>query len=251
MLAAEEDPQALPQEIARHEALRDKLDAARRRLEAQAQGAGGGGAVRRVRGQAGGAGEAPGPGQGQASQAAGSRLPRSERAEQPERPGQPSDAQEQEPRVPSGLQRAGGGGCGRQPADPERSGSADAPATATSWWRTSRRSRRRWAGRRLLLADNGYANVRSGGGAGRCRDRGLGVDLSAEGRRRRHDFRPAKPAAPREPKAEWLKAMAEKLASEEGRASLRSCASRPSSRSSASSRRCSASPGSRCAASTR
>ena len=35
--AAEEDPQALPQEIARHEALRDKLDAARRRLEAQAR----------------------------------------------------------------------------------------------------------------------------------------------------------------------------------------------------------------------
>ena len=32
-----DDPQALPQEIARHEALRDKLDAARRRLEAQAK----------------------------------------------------------------------------------------------------------------------------------------------------------------------------------------------------------------------
>ena len=35
--AGEEDPQALPQEIARREALRDKLDAARRRLEAQAR----------------------------------------------------------------------------------------------------------------------------------------------------------------------------------------------------------------------
>ena len=34
--AGEEDPQALPKEIARREALRDKLDAARRRLEAQA-----------------------------------------------------------------------------------------------------------------------------------------------------------------------------------------------------------------------
>ena len=41
---------------------------------------------------------------------------------------------------------------------------------------------------------------------------------AAEGHRRRHDFRPAKPAAPREPKAEWLKTMAEKLASEESRA---------------------------------
>ena len=33
----EEDPQALPKEIARREALRDRLDAARRRLEAQAR----------------------------------------------------------------------------------------------------------------------------------------------------------------------------------------------------------------------
>ena len=35
-VAGEDDPQALPQEIARRAALRDKLDAARRRLEAQA-----------------------------------------------------------------------------------------------------------------------------------------------------------------------------------------------------------------------
>ena len=35
-VAGEDDPQALPKEIARREALRDKLDAARRRLEAQA-----------------------------------------------------------------------------------------------------------------------------------------------------------------------------------------------------------------------
>ena len=35
--AGEDDPQALPKEIARREALRDKLDAARGRLEAQAQ----------------------------------------------------------------------------------------------------------------------------------------------------------------------------------------------------------------------
>ena len=35
-VAGEEDPQALPREIARREALRDKLDAARRHLEAQA-----------------------------------------------------------------------------------------------------------------------------------------------------------------------------------------------------------------------
>ena len=45
------------------------------------------------------------------------------------------------------------------------------------------------------------------------------VSTAAEGRRRTHDFRPAKaPPAVREPKADWLKAMAGKLASEQGRA---------------------------------
>jgi len=44
------------------------------------------------------------------------------------------------------------------------------------------------------------------------------VSTAAEGRGRRHDVGPARPAAPREPKAGWLKAMAEKLASEESRA---------------------------------
>ena len=43
------------------------------------------------------------------------------------------------------------------------------------------------------------------------------MSTAAEGHRRQHDLRPAKPAAPRELKAEWLKAMAEKLASEERR----------------------------------
>ena len=44
------------------------------------------------------------------------------------------------------------------------------------------------------------------------------MSTSAEGRQRTHDFRPAKALPPaKEPKAEWLKAMVEKLASEEGR----------------------------------
>ncbi len=42
-----------------------------------------------------------------------------------------------------------------------------------------------------------------------------------EGRRRRHDFRPATAAAARDPKAEWLQAMAAKLAGAEGRALYR------------------------------
>ena len=45
------------------------------------------------------------------------------------------------------------------------------------------------------------------------------VATAAAGRRRRHDFRPAKADTPaKEPKAEWLQVMAKKLASEEGRA---------------------------------
>jgi hypothetical protein len=45
------------------------------------------------------------------------------------------------------------------------------------------------------------------------------VATGAQGRRRTHDFRPAKAQAPpKEPKADWLKAMAAKLESAEGRA---------------------------------
>ena len=72
-----------------------------------------------------------------------------------------------------------------------------------------------------VLADNGYAN-----GAEVAAPEASGIEAlvstSAEGRRRTHDFRPVKalPAA-KEPKADWLKAMAEKLASEEGRASYK------------------------------
>ncbi len=44
----------------------------------------------------------------------------------------------------------------------------------------------------------------------------------AQGPRRPHHFRPAKAVvAPKEPKAEWLKAMAAKLESEDGRALYR------------------------------
>ena len=69
-----------------------------------------------------------------------------------------------------------------------------------------------------VLADNGYAN---GAEVAALEASGIEalVSTSAEGRRRTHDFRPVKalPAA-KEPRADWLKAMAEKLASEEGRA---------------------------------
>ena len=72
-----------------------------------------------------------------------------------------------------------------------------------------------------ILADNGYAN---GDEVAALAESGIEalVATAAEGRRRRHDFRPAKAETPaKEPKAEWLQVMAAKLASEEGRALYR------------------------------
>ena len=73
----------------------------------------------------------------------------------------------------------------------------------------------------LALADHGYAH---GAEVERLAEDGIEalVATGAAGRRRRHDFRPAKGGAPpKEPQAEWLKAMAAKLASEPGRALYR------------------------------
>ena len=92
-VAGEEDPRALPKEIARREALRDKLDAARRHLEAQAEARGAAereaweakvAAREKRRGRA--RGKHPKP----PAEDAGCG-----RAKQSERPGQPADAQEQ------------------------------------------------------------------------------------------------------------------------------------------------------------
>ena len=88
----EDDPQALPKEIARREALCDRLDAARRRLEARAKARAEAEradyeakvAARETRHR---------PGQGQAPEAARRDAAR-RRAEQSERSGQPADAQE-------------------------------------------------------------------------------------------------------------------------------------------------------------
>ena len=72
-----------------------------------------------------------------------------------------------------------------------------------------------------VLADNGYAN---GDEVAALAESGIEalVSTATEGRRRRHDFRPAKAEAPvKEPKAEWLQVMTAKLASEDGRALYR------------------------------
>ena len=72
-----------------------------------------------------------------------------------------------------------------------------------------------------MLADNGYAN---GAEVAALEAGGIKalVATAAEGRRRRHDFRPSGAGtAVKEAKAEWLREMATKLDSEEGRALYR------------------------------
>ena len=72
-----------------------------------------------------------------------------------------------------------------------------------------------------VLADNGYA---AGTEVAELQNRGLEVlvAVGTEDRRRKHDFRPEKPEKPvKEPKADWLKRMQEKMSSDESRAHYR------------------------------
>ena len=72
-----------------------------------------------------------------------------------------------------------------------------------------------------VLADNGYANGDEVAALAESDIEAL-VATGSSGRRRRYDFRPAKTEVPvKKPKAEWLKVMAAKLDSEEGRALYR------------------------------
>ena len=72
-----------------------------------------------------------------------------------------------------------------------------------------------------VLADAGYA---TGSEVSELEGRGVDVLVAtgAEGRRRRHDFRPEPPPKPaKEPRAEWIKAMREKMELPENRARYR------------------------------
>ena len=114
------DPQALPQELSRQERLREQLDRACAELERRARSAAAKGACF-VRAQGVGAGASLGAPQGGAHQGAKGRAGQ-QAAHQPDGCGQRADAQEQAARVPSGIQRPGGGGCRRQPVGVGRAG---------------------------------------------------------------------------------------------------------------------------------
>ena len=216
--AGEDDPQALPKEIARREALRDKLDAARRRLEAQAQARAAAereayeakvAAREKRRGRA--KGKHPKPPAGTPAAAAQSNLSDPDsRLMRKSKHHEYRQAYNAQAAVDAGGSQLIVGARVSQCASDRNDLVADIEAIPALLGRPE-----------TVLADNGYAN-----GAEVAALEAGGIEAlaspSAEGRRRTHDFRPAKalPAA-REPKADWLKAMAEKLASEDGRASYK------------------------------
>lgn len=211
----EEDPQALPRAIARREALREKLDAARHRLEAQAK----------ARAEAERAEyEAKVAARDQRKGRAKGKHPKPP-SEMP-RPEEQSNLSDPDSRLmrksknheyrqaynAQAVVDAGGsqlilGARVGQCASDRNELVADIAAIPAELGPPE-----------VALADNGYAN---GDDVENLAEAGIEalVATGAEGRRRTHDLRPAKAeAAAKQPKAEWLQAMAAKLASDEGRA---------------------------------
>ena len=219
--AGEDDPQALPKEIAHREALRDKLDAARRRLEAQAEARAAAereaheaheakvAAREKRRGRAKGKHPKP-PAETPAADAQSNLSDPDSRLMRKSKHHEYRQAYNAQAAVDAGGSQLIVGARVSQCASDRNDLVADIEAIPAALGRPE-----------TVLADNGYAN---GAEVAALEASGIEalVSTSAEGRRRTHDFRPVKalPAA-KEPKADWLKAMAEKLASEEGRASYK------------------------------
>ena len=214
-VAGEEDPQALPKEIARRAALRDKLDAARRHLEAQAEARAAAeraaweakvAAREKRRGRAKGKHPKP-PAETPAADAQSNLSGPDSRLMRKSKQHEYRQAYNAQAAVDAGgsqlIVSARIGQCASDRNDLV----ADIAAIPAVLGRPE-----------TVLADNGYAN---GAEVAALEASGIEVLVSTavEGRRRTHDFRPVKALpAVKEPKADWLKAMAEKLASEEGRA---------------------------------
>ena len=214
---ADEDPQALPQEIARRQALCARLDAARRRLEAQAKAraeAERAAYEAKVAARAGRKGRAKGkhpkPPEGTPRGDEQSNL-----SDPDSRLMRKSKRHEFRQAYNQAVVDAGGsqlivGARITNCASDRNELVADIAAIAADLGRPG-----------TVLADNGYAN-----GAEVAALEASGIEAlvatAAEGRRRRHDFRPTKAGtAVKEAKADWLRGMAEKLDSEEGRALYR------------------------------
>ena len=211
----EEDPQALPKEIARRQALRDQLDAARRRLEARAKARAAAerddyeakvAARDERKGRAKGKhpkppDETPRPDEQSNLSDPDSRLMRKSKTHEYRQ------AYNAQAVVDAGGSQLILGARVSQCASDRNELVADIAAIPATLGRPE-----------TALADSGYAN---GAEVETLAEAGVEalVATAAQGRRRTHDFRPAKAQAPpKEPKADWLKAMAAKLESAQGRA---------------------------------
>jgi len=213
--SGEEDPQALPKEIARRQALRDKLDAARGRLAAQAK----------ARAEA----ERADYEAKVAAREARKGRAKGKHPKPPDdrpRPDEQSNLSDPDSRLmrkskhheyrqaynAQAVVDAGGsqlilGARVSNCASDRGELVADVEAIPAELGIPE-----------TILADNGYAN---GDQVAALAQSGIEVLVATGtgGRRRQHDFRPQKAQTPsKEPKAEWLRAMAAKLASDDGRA---------------------------------
>ena len=215
---AEEDPQALPKEIARRAALRDRLDAARRRLEAQAKARAEAertdyeaklAARGRRKGRAKGKHPKPPDGTPRAGEQSNLTDPDSRLMRKSKRH-EFRQAYNAQAVVDAGGSQLIVGARITNCASDRNELVADIETIAADLGRPE-----------TVLADNGYAN---GDEVAALAESGIEalVSTAAEGWRRRHDFRPTKPETPvKDPKAEWLRDMAKKLESEEARALYR------------------------------
>ncbi len=213
--SGEEDPQALPGEIARREALRDKLDAARRRLESRAKARAEAeradyeakvAAREAQKGRAKGRPPMPPDDRPRADEQSNLSDPDS-RLMRKSKHHEYRQAYNAQAVVDAGGSQLILGARVSNCASDRNELVADIAAIPAELGVPE-----------TVLADNGYAN-----GDEVASLAGINIEVlvatGAGGRRRRHDFRPARAgAAPKEPKAEWLRSMAAKLASDEGRA---------------------------------
>ena len=213
-----DDPQALPKEIARREALREKLDAARGRLEARAKARA---EAERVdyeakvaardkrKGRAKGKPPKPPDETPRADEQSNLSDPDSRLMRKSKRH-EYRQAYNAQAVVDAGGSQLIVGARITNCASDRNELVADIAAIPAELGRPE-----------TVLADNGYANGDEVAALAESDIDAL-VSTAAEGRRRRHDFRPTKAETPvKEPKAEWLRDMAAKLESEEGRALYR------------------------------
>jgi transposase len=213
-----DDSQALPKEIARREALRDQLDAARRRLEAQAKARAEAeradyeakvAARAKRKGQAKGKHPKPPDGTPRGGEQSNLSDPDSRLMRKSKRH-EYRQAYNAQAVVDAGGSQLIVSARITNCASDRNELVADIEAIAADLGRPE-----------TVLADNGYANGEEVAALAESGIEAL-VATAAEGRRRRHDFRPTKAETPvKEPKAEWLRDMAKKLESEEGRALYR------------------------------